>query len=102
MSLQPQLFYLLPEETARVAQAAFPHGNVSMRMYDTLGTFFRDRDFAALLSSAVQPAESPVRVALATILQFAEGLSDRQAADAGVPSGPSRIDWKCATRSHIG
>src|SRR6266542_519134 len=37
-----------------------------------------------------QPAESPVRVALATILQFAEGLSDRQAADAV----RSRIDWK--------
>src|SRR6266511_2542856 len=90
MSLQPQLFYLLPEETARVAQAAFPHGNVSMRMYDTLGTLFRDHDFAALFSATGQPAESPVRVALATILQFAEGLSDRQAADAV----RSRIDWK--------
>jgi transposase len=90
MSLQPQLFYLVPEETARVAQAAFPHGNVSMRMYDTLGPIFHDRDFAALFSATGQPAESPVRVALATILQFAEGLSDRQAADAV----RSRIDWK--------
>ena len=98
MSLQPQLFYLVPEETARVARAAFPHGNVSMRMYDTLGTIFRDHDFAALFSATGQPALSPVRVALATILQFAEGLSDRQAADAV----RSRIDWKCATRSRIG
>ena len=90
MSLQPQLFYLVPEETARVARSAFPRGNVSMRMYDTLGAIFRDRDFAALFSSTGQPAESPVRVALATILQFAEGLSDRQAADAV----RARIDWK--------
>lgn len=90
MSLQPQLVYLVPEETARVARSAFPHGNVSLRLYDTLGTIFRDHDFAALFSSTGQPAESPVRVALATILQFAEGLSDRQAADAV----RSRIDWK--------
>jgi len=90
MSLQPQLFYVVPEETARVARSAFPHGNVSLRMYDTLGTIFRDHDFAALFSSTGQPAESPVRVALATILQFAEALCDRQAADAV----RGRIDWK--------
>jgi transposase len=90
MSLQPQLFYLVPEETARIARAAFPHGNVSMRLYDTLGIVFRDQDFASLFSPTGQPAESPVRVALATILRFAEGLSDRQAADAV----RSRIDWK--------
>src|SRR5262245_58262205 len=98
MSLQPQLVYRVPEETARVAHSAFPHGNVSMRMYDTLGSIFRDHAFAALFSSTGQPAESPVRVALATILQSAEGLSDRQAADAV----RGRIDWKCATRSRIG
>jgi len=90
MSFRSQLVYLVPEETARVARAAFPHGNVSMQMYDTLGTIFRDRDFVALFSTTGQPAESPVRVALAPILQFAEGLSDRQAADAV----RSRIDWK--------
>src|SRR5262245_14922328 len=90
MSLQPQLFYVVPEETARIARAAFPRGNVYMRMYDTLGIIFRDQDFASLFSPTGQPAESPVRVALTTILQFAEGLSDRQAADAV----RSRIDWK--------
>jgi transposase len=59
-------------------------------MYDRLGVIFRDREFAALFSSTGQPAEAPVRVALATILQFAEGLSDRQAANAV----RSRLDWK--------
>jgi transposase len=90
VSLQRQLFYLVPEETAQVARAAFANGNVYMRIYDTFGTIFRDRDFAGLFSSTGQPAASPVRLALATILQFAEGLSDRQAADAV----RSRIDWK--------
>ncbi len=28
MSLRPQVVYLVPEETARVARAAFPKGNV--------------------------------------------------------------------------
>jgi len=90
MSLQPQLVYLVPEETARVARAAFPRSNVYLQMYDTLGPIFQDHDFVGLFSTTGQPAEAPVRVALATILQFAEGLSDRQAADAV----RSRIDWK--------
>jgi transposase len=90
MSLQPQLVYLVPAETARVARAAFPTGNLYMRMYDTLGIIFDDAQFAPLFSHTGQPAASPVRVALATILQFAEGLSDRQAADAV----RSRMDWK--------
>jgi transposase len=90
MSLRPQLIYLLPEETARVARAAFPRGHIYLEMYDRLGVIFRDRDFAALFSSTGQPAQAPVRLALATILQFAEGLSDRQAANAV----RSRLDWK--------
>jgi transposase len=39
-----------------------------------------------------QPALSPWRLALVTIMQFVEGLSDRQAAEAV----RSRIDWKYA------
>jgi transposase len=98
MSLRPQLIYLIPEETARVARAAFPRSHIYLEMYDRLGVIFRDCDFAALFSSTGQPAEAPVRLALATILQFAEGLSDRQAAHAV----RARVDWKCATRGRIG
>jgi transposase len=61
-----------------------------MQMHDQLGTLFQDQLFAHLFPPQGQPAASPVRLALATILQFAEGLSDRQAADAI----RSRIDWK--------
>ncbi|HZA25932.1 MAG TPA: IS1182 family transposase, partial [Dehalococcoidia bacterium] len=41
-------------------------------------------------SPPVGPAEAPWRLALVTVMQFAENLSDRQAADAV----RSRIDWK--------
>jgi transposase len=51
---------------------------------------FDDHRFAPLFPSKGQPAEAPWRLALVTLLQFAEGLSDRQAAEAV----RSRIDWK--------
>jgi transposase len=90
MSLQPKPGYEVPEETARVARAAFPQGTLCTRIYDALGTIFQDADFISLFPVQGQPAEAPVRLALATILQFVEGLSDRGAADAV----RSRIDWK--------
>jgi transposase len=92
MSLQPQEIPPIPEETRRVAQAAFPHGNGYMRLRDELGTIYDDQLFAPLFPARGQPAASPWRLALATVMQFAEGLSDRQAADAV----RSRIDWKYA------
>jgi transposase len=64
---------------------------------DELGTLFTDEDFAPLFPRHGQPALAPWRLALVTILQFAEGLSDRQAADAL----RSRIDWKYVTRLEL-
>jgi transposase len=90
MSLQPQEIPPVPEETRRVAQAAFPRGNGYMRLRDELGTVYDDQLFAPLFPARGQPAASPWRLALATVMPFAEGLSDRQAADAV----RSRIDWK--------
>jgi transposase len=90
MSIQPQKSYPIPEETQRVAHAAFPKGNVYMRMRDELGEVYQDRAFQALFPGKGQPAESPGRLAWVTVLQFSEGLSDRQAADAV----RARIDWK--------
>ena len=90
MSLLPQIVYEVPAETARVARAAFPKKNPYLRLADTLGVIYQDGDFAQLFPFTGQPALAPVRLALTTILQFAEGLSDRQAADAV----RGRIDWK--------
>ena len=90
MSLHPQPLPAVPEETARVAHAAFPRDTIYLRMRDALGAIFADDDFADLFPSRGQPAEAPWRLALVTILQYVENLSDRQAADAV----RSRIDWK--------
>jgi transposase len=90
MSLHPHATYRIPEETQRVARAAFPRGNLYMQVADRLGTIYHDAQCAALSPTRGQPAEAPARLALATVLQCAEGLSDRQAADAV----RSRIDWK--------
>jgi transposase len=92
MSLHPQEIPPVPEETRRVAQAVFPRGNVYMRIRDALGAIYDDHLFAPLFPAHGQPAAPPWRLALTTVMQFAEGLSDRQAADAV----RSRIDWKYA------
>ena len=92
MSMHPQLFYVIPAETERVAHAAFPKGSPIMRLRDELGMLFTDTDFAALFSDVGQPALSPSRLLLITIFQFLEGLTDRQAADAVRRA----IDWKYA------
>jgi transposase len=92
MCLHPRPVEPVPEQTARVARAAFPNANPYMRMRDELGTIFEDEDFAPLFPGRGKPAFSPWRLALITIMQFSEDLSDRQAADAV----RSRIDWKYA------
>ena len=92
MSLRARMIGEVPEETARIAQAAFPKGNTYMRMRDEMGTFYEDEQFAELFSQVGQPGESPWRLALISVMQFAENLSDRQAADAV----RGRIDWKYA------
>jgi len=92
MSLHPEPIEPVPEETARVARAAFPRGNPCVQLRDLLGSIYADADFADLFPRRGQAAEAPWRLALVTVLQFAEGLSDRQAAEAV----RGRIDWKYA------
>jgi hypothetical protein len=70
MSLHSMPFTAVPEETARVARAAFPQGNLYMRMRDEIGVIYEDEAFAALFSHRGQPAEAPWRLALVTILQL--------------------------------
>jgi transposase len=82
----------VPEKTARVVRACFPHGTLVVQLRDALGTLYSDEDFADLFPVHGQPAEAPWRLALVTVLQFVEGLPDRQAADAV----RSRLDWKYA------
>jgi transposase len=74
----------------RVAKDAIPSGNTCMALRDRLGAIFDDALFAPLFPTRGQPAAAPWRLAVVTILQFAERLSDRDAAEAV----RTRIDWK--------
>jgi transposase len=82
----------VPKETVRVARAAFRKGNVYMAMRDELGVLYTDHDFRDLFPNVGQSALSPWRLGLVLVMQFAENLTDRQAADAV----RGRIDWKYA------
>ncbi|MEI7771910.1 MAG: transposase [Chloroflexales bacterium] len=76
---------MIPEQTAHVARAAFPKGNPYMRMRDALGPIYTNPDVAHLFPNTGQPAEAPAHMALVTIMQFAEGLSDEQTATLARP-----------------
>lgn len=97
MSLKPQSDSFVPAETLRVAKAAFAKGNPYLTLHDELGPIFEDADFTALFSEVGQSAMPPWRLALVTIMQFRENLSDRQAAEAV----RSRIDWKYLLRLEL-
>jgi transposase len=78
--------------TVRIAKAAFPKGNLYLRLRDELGTLYADEDFTHLYPTHGQPGLPAWRLALVTVMQFLENLSDRQAAEAV----RARIDWKYA------
>jgi transposase len=92
MSLKPAVPSDIPELTQQVARAAFPKGCVAMRLRDEFGTLYQDADFADLFPKRGQPALPAWRLALVTVLQFLENVSDRQAAN----HVRGRIDWKYA------
>ncbi len=92
MCLKPKAIDPIPTETQRVAKAAFPKGNIYMRMRDEFSTFFSDEQFAKLFAQRGQPGLSPWRLALVCVMQYVENLPDRQAAEAV----RARIDWKYA------
>ena len=81
LSLKSQAISSVPAETVRVARAAYPKGNVYIQMRKVLGSISFPKDG--------QPAEDPWRLALVTVRQCVENLSDEQAANAV----RGRIDW---------
>ena len=58
MTLYPQQDFSIPEETARVARAVYPKGNLSMKMRDALGTIYQDESFAHLFPHNGRPVEA--------------------------------------------
>lgn len=93
MTLHPRDWSEIPEMTVQIAQKSFPKGNVYMKMRDELGVLYKDNDFVTLFrADCGQNAVSPGQLALVTLMQFAEELTDRQAAE----TLRGRIDWKYA------
>ncbi|WP_371666770.1 transposase [Streptomyces sp. NBC_00289] len=73
-----------------VAREAFPKGCLAMRVRDALGPLFDDEIFRSAFGVRGRPGVAPGQLALVSVLQFAENLTDRQAAHAV----RARIDWK--------
>lgn len=92
MSVQPRPWPEIPEQTVAVARAAFPKGTLAMRVRDELPGLFVDEQFVSAFGVRGKPGISPGQLALVTVLQFVENLTDRQTADAV----RGRIDWKYA------
>jgi transposase len=93
MSLRPQPLPPVPAATAAAVQAAFPKGNLYVELRAEFGTLYDDQLFADLYPPRGRPVEvAPWRLALVLVMQYIEGLTDRQAADAVRRC----IDWKYA------
>ena len=80
----------MPSETVRVVRKAFRQGHPWLQLRDELPDLYDDQAFAALYPASGQPASAPWRLALVSVLRFAEHLSDRQAAEAV----RSRVEWQ--------
>ena len=90
MCVQPRPWPEVPAETAWVARRAFRKGSLAIRARDELGAWCRDEVFCGVYGTRGAPGISPAQLAMVTVLQFTEDLTDRQAADAV----RGRLDWK--------
>ncbi len=95
MSVQPQPW---PEPSPEIvaAVAAMYRGKrehpLPVMVRDQLGEWLSDEQFAGAYGVRGKPGWPPSRLALVTVFQKAENLTDRQAAEAV----RTRIDWKYA------
>jgi len=92
MSMKPQGLEPIPQATMSLARKSSPKGTVIMRLRDAVGPIYQDEAFAHLFAKRGRPAEAPWRLALVTVFQAMENLSDRQAAQMVA----LRLDWKYA------
>src|SRR6059036_1656136 len=90
MSMQPHPWPEVPASTAKIAKRAFRKGSLAIRARDELGAWCSDEAFSVTYGTRGAPGISPAQLAMVTVLQFTENLTDRQAADAV----RGRLDWK--------
>jgi hypothetical protein len=92
MSMQPRPWPDVPELTAKMARSSSRQGNLAMRIRDELGEVYADARFAGAFGVRGRPGISPGQLMMASVLQFSEDLTDRQAAEAV----RDRMTWKYA------
>jgi transposase len=93
MTLRPRSLPPVPKATVAAVQAAFPKGNLYVELRAEFGPLYDDQLFADLYPSQGRTVEvAPWRLALVVVMQYIEGLTDRQAADAVRRC----MDWKYA------
>ena len=92
MSLHTDPLPEIPVRTAELVRTVLPKGNTITQLRDCFGAIYHDDQFRALYPTRGQPAYAPWRLALVTVFQFLEHLSDRQAAE----HVRTRLDWKYA------
>ena len=94
MLLHPEDPTSPPDETRRVARAAFPKGTLCLDIADALGPIYRDGQFAALYPRLGQSAAAPAMLALATVLQYLEGPV--RSSGRRCRTGPDRLEVRLA------
>jgi transposase len=82
----------MPEETQRLAWQLYPKGTIYMQLHDALGPIFSDEPFRAFFAKRGRAGHAPWRLAMVTVMQAMEGLTDTQAA----LNAHLRIDWRYA------
>jgi transposase len=93
MCVQPVAWPEPDPQIAAAIAAKYPGKRprpLAVQVRDRLGQWLGDEEFAAAFGIRGRPGWSPSRLALVTILQRAEKLTDRQAAEAV----RTRIDWQ--------
>jgi len=100
MSMQPQPWPQPAQEIVVAVRAVYARRRAPLpvQVRDQLGELFADEQFVGAFGVRGKPGWSPGRLALVTVLQMAEALSDRQAAEAV----RDKISWKHALGLGLG
>src|SRR5215204_3765952 len=100
VSLRPLPWPEPAEEIVAAVRAVYRGREVPLpvAVRDQLGELFADEQFAEAFGARGKPGWSPGRLALVTVVQMAENLTDRQAAEAV----RDKISWKYALGMALG
>jgi transposase len=101
MSVQPQAWPQPAPEIVAAIAAMYPGKRerpLPVAVRDQLGEWLSDEQFAGAYGKRGKPGWPPSRLALVTVFQMAEDLTDRQAAEAV----RTRVDWKYALGLALG